>query len=88
MAVFPLSLFLTVSACSRSDPGPLAGTWRLEGVVPVTVRFGPGETETMGLIERVSYGIDGNQVIVRYTSGPMKGTAARYSPASVCGSGA
>ena len=67
------------SACSRSDPGPLAGTWRRAGVVPLAVQFRVGETETMGFIEKVSYEIKGNQVIVSYESGPMQGTAVRYT---------
>jgi len=33
----------------------------------------------MGIIEKVSYEIGGTQVIVKYESGPMKGTAARYT---------
>ena len=45
----------------------------------MTVQFRPGETETMGFIEKVSYEIKGNQVIVKYESGPMEGTAARYT---------
>jgi hypothetical protein len=74
--------FLTLeneSACSRSDPGPLAGTWRMSGVLPLTVRFRAGETETLGFIEKVSYEITGNQVIVSYKNGPMQGTAIRYT---------
>jgi hypothetical protein len=45
----------------------------------MTVQFRSGETETMGLIEKVSYEVKGDQVIVRYESGPMKGTAVRYT---------
>ena len=39
----------------------------------------PGETEAMGFIEKVSYEIAGNQVLVKYESGPMRGTAVRYT---------
>jgi hypothetical protein len=69
---------LFLSACSRDDPGPLAGTWRMAGAVPVTVHFRSGETETMGVIEKVSYEVNGNVVTARYRSGLMKGAAARY----------
>ena len=72
-------LLLILSACSRSDPGPLAGAWRLGGAIPLTVHFRSGETETMGLIEKVSYEVTGNQIIVRYESGPIQGTAIRYT---------
>lgn len=66
-------------ACGETDPGPLAGTWRLNGVVPMTVQFRGGESEAMGMIEKVTYEIKGNQVIVMSESGPMKGIAARYT---------
>jgi hypothetical protein len=67
------------SACSRRDPGPLAGTWRISGVLPLIVRFRTGEIETMGFIEKVSYEIKGNQVIVSYESGPMRDSTIRYT---------
>jgi len=51
------------------------------GFLPMTVQFRAGETETMGFIEKVSYDIKGNQVIVNYESGPMQGTAVRYTVA-------
>jgi hypothetical protein len=76
---FAVLSLVILSACSRSDPGPLAGTWRMDGFVPMTVQFRAGETETMGFIEKVSYEIAGNQVVVWYESGPMKGTAVRYT---------
>jgi hypothetical protein len=78
-ALFAVLSLVTLSACSRSDPGPLAGTWRMGGVVPMTVQFRDGETETMGLIEKVSYDIKGDQVLVKYESGPMQGTAVRFT---------
>lgn len=71
-------LVLGLAACSRSDPGPLAGTWRMAGPMQMTVQFRPGESEAMGMIEKVSYEVKGNQVIVTTESGPMKGIAARY----------
>ncbi len=51
----------------------------MDGVVSTRVQFRAGETETMGFIEQVSYKIKRNQVIVGYDSGPMKGTAIRYT---------
>jgi len=81
ITIFGIFLIPILTACSRSDPGPLAGTWQVGGVVPMTVQFRSGETETMGLIEKVSYEIAGNQVLVRYESGPMQGTAVRFTVA-------
>lgn len=71
-------LSIALHACSKSDPGPLSGTWRLSGVVPMTIQFRKGESEAMGIIEKVSYEVKGNQVIVTTESGPMKGVAVRY----------
>lgn len=84
MNKFITSLLLMVStlglvACGNTDPGPLAGTWRLNGVVPMTVQFRDGESEAMGMIEKVTYEIKGKDVIVTSESGPMKGIAARYT---------
>src|SRR5678816_3802301 len=78
LSIIGIFILLTISACSRTDPGPLAGTWRMDGVMPLTVDFRTGETETMGLIEKVSYDVKGNNVIVSYQSGPMQGIAVRY----------
>jgi len=71
-------LLLVLSACSNSDPGPLAGTWQLQGMFPMKIHFRDGECESMGLIEKVSYEIKGNEVRVTSENGPMKGIAARY----------
>jgi len=68
----------TLSACSN-DPGPLAGTWKMNDLVPMTIEFRNGETEAMGMIEKVSYEIKGDDVIVTYTDGLAKGTAFRYT---------
>jgi len=76
--IFVILLSLGLMACSNSDPGPLAGTWKLDGVVPMTVKFRKGESETMGMIEKVSYEVHGNEVIVTSESGPMKGISVRY----------
>src|SRR5687767_5900845 len=68
-----------MAGCSRSDPGPLSGTWRLQCPIPMTVHFRRGETETMGIIEKASYKVNGNDVIVTTESGPFKGIAVRYT---------
>ena len=73
-----LFLILSLASCSNNDPGPLAGTWKMDGLVPMTVHFRKGECEAMGMIEKVSYEVNGNQVIVTSESGPMKGSSARY----------
>ncbi|MGB2833541.1 MAG: hypothetical protein WBC07_11350 [Methylotenera sp.] len=70
---------LILSACSGNDPGPLTGTWRMGGLVPMTVQFRSGETETLGVIEKVSYEVKGNDVLVTYTDGIAKGMTMRYT---------
>jgi hypothetical protein len=45
----------------------------------MTIQFRSGESEAMGLIEKVSYERKGSDVIVTTESGPMKGTATRYT---------
>jgi hypothetical protein len=76
LTIFWLAIVLV--ACSSNDPGPLGGTWKLNGVVPMTVHFRKGESEVMGMIEKVSYKVEGNQVIVTSKSGPMKGISVKY----------
>ena len=71
-------LLLLLSACS-GNPGPLAGTWRMTGAMPMTVQFRNGETEALGIIEKVSYEVKGNDVIVTYKDGLAKGMAMRYT---------
>jgi hypothetical protein len=72
-------LALCIFSCSKTDPGPLAGSWKLSGAVPMTIHFRNGESEALGMIEKVSYNIKGNQVIVTSRSGPMEGVSARYT---------
>lgn len=76
-AVAALTSILT--ACGGTDPGPLKGTWRLSGVMPMTVHFRASETEALGIIEKVSYEKEGQDVIVKYESGLMNGSAMRYT---------
>ena len=73
-AVFTLAL----AACGASAPGPLAGTWQADGAMPLKTTFRAGETETMGIIEHVSYDVQGQSVIVTYKDGLMKGNAVRF----------
>ncbi|WP_310449365.1 hypothetical protein [Sulfuritalea sp.] len=74
-----LACLLSIAGCSSGDPGPLAGTWKMSGLVPMTVKFRHGETEALGIIEKVSYEVKGNDVIVTYQDGIAKGMAMRYT---------
>lgn len=76
--VFAALILLALTACGDSSPGPLAGTWQSAGFLPMKTTFRIGETETMGIIEKVDYKIDGQSVIVTYKDGMMKGTAMRF----------
>lgn len=51
----------------------------MEGLIPMTVTFRYGEEETMGIIEKVSFRVDGNDVLVTYEDGMAKGTTMRYT---------
>lgn len=70
-------LSLALSACGNSAPGPLAGTW-VTSPIPMKTTFRDGETETMGMIERVEYKRDGSSIVVTYKDGLMKGTSVRF----------
>lgn len=73
-----LLLVATLAGCNRS-PGPLEGTWKADGLVPMTITFRPGETEAMGVIEKVDYTTNGNVVKVTYKDGLMKGSAIAFT---------
>lgn len=45
----------------------------------MTVQFRSGETETLGVIEKVSYEVKGNDVLVTYTDGIAKGMTMKYT---------
>lgn len=72
------ALAFTLAACGDSSPGPLQGTWQAAGLFPVTATFRSGEMESMGLIDKVGYKVDGNSVIVTAKDGALKGTSVRY----------
>ena len=72
-------LTILLSACTNSDPGPLAGNWQTTGSIPMNVQFRKGESETLGIIEKVSYEIKGNDVLVTSENGIAKGMTIRYA---------
>lgn len=45
----------------------------------MTMTFSKGQTEAMGVIERVSYKVEGNDVLVTYLNGISKGMTIRYT---------
>jgi hypothetical protein len=73
-----LSVVLVLLACSKNEPGPIAGVWQADDF-PMKTEFRAGETETMGMIEKVEYEVKDSDVIVTYTNGMAKGTAMRYT---------
>jgi hypothetical protein len=74
-----VAIFATLlSACGDSSPGPLAGTWQVAGVMPMRASFRDGETEALGIIEKVDYKVEGRSVIVTYKDGLMKGSSVRF----------
>lgn len=76
LATCALSALLT--ACKPSDPGPLAGKWRIVEDKRVVIDFKPGESDTMGIVEAVDYDVLASQVIVTYKKGPMSGIPQEY----------
>lgn len=71
-------LMVLLAACSKNSPGPLEGKWQLTGLLPVKIEFRSGETESMGMIEPVTYEKKGDSVLVTYEAGLLKGTTLRY----------
>ena len=67
-----------LTACSKG-PGSLEGTWQMQGLVPMTVTYRDGEEEAMGIISKVTYKHDGNDVLVTYTSGMAEGNTIRLT---------
>jgi hypothetical protein len=72
-----IAIGMLLAGCSGS-PGPLEGTWRASGPMPMTITFRPGETEAMGIIEHVDYKAEGDSVVVTYKDGLMKGSSMKY----------
>lgn len=69
-----------IAACSRStNPGSLAGKWQMSGAMSMTITFRSGETESLGIIEKVSYKTEGLDVLVTYTDGMARGMTMRYT---------
>jgi len=77
-AIAALLMVATLSGCNRS-PAALEGTWKADGLVPMTITFRSGETEAMGVIEQVDYATNGNVVKVTYKDGMMKGSAIAFT---------
>lgn len=71
-------MLATLAGCNRS-PGALEGTWRADGLVPMTITFRSGETEAMGVIEQVGYATNGNVVKVTYKDRMMKHSAISFT---------
>ncbi len=59
---------LMLVGCSGNDPGPLGGTWKMAGPIPLTVTFRYGETESLGMIDKVSYKKEGNRCVCNLQS--------------------
>lgn len=78
MRALALAVLLLLAGCSQG-PGPLEGTWRMEGAMPMTVHYRDGEEEAMGVISRVAYRHEGNDVLVTYVDGIAKGTTLRVT---------
>ena len=76
--IFILLTFTLLFACSEG-PGPLEGTWKMSGFVPLTVTYRDGEEESMGLISKVTYKHEDNDILVTYVDGLAKGTTMRVT---------
>lgn len=72
-------VLLFLAGCLGNDPGPLKGTWQVSGLVPMTVTFRSGESEALGMIDKVSYKKAGTDVLVTYKTGISKGTTIRFT---------
>jgi hypothetical protein len=51
----------------------------MQGLVPMTVVYRSDEEEAMGIISKVSYRHEGNDVLVTYTSGMAEGNTIRFT---------
>jgi len=71
------SIFL-INGCAPG-PGELEGTWKMDGLVPMTVIYSSNKEEAMGIISEVSYEHEGNSVLISYESGLAEGNAIRLT---------
>ncbi|RUO39422.1 hypothetical protein CWE22_08960 [Pseudidiomarina aestuarii] len=51
----------------------------MSGYAPMTITFRDGETETLGVIEKVKYEMEGRDVLVTYVSEFAEGMTMRYT---------
>ncbi len=82
MSKLRIILFLTaslfLSSCLEEGPGHLKGSWQMNGL-PIVVIYRDDEEESMGVISKVSYKHEGNDVLLTYLSGPGEGTTIRIT---------
>lgn len=69
---------LLLSGCSQGPKG-LEGTWKMDGIVPMTVIYRSDEEEAMGIISKVSYEHQGTDILITYESGMMEGNSVRLT---------
>ena len=75
-----LLFVIIISGCSNDkDPGPLEGTWQSADLFGLKVTFREGETESLGMIDTVTYELRGKDVIVTYHGGMADGTKMRFT---------
>lgn len=79
LKLFCILLFTAITAGCSKGPGPLEGTWQMNGLQPLTITYRDGEEESMGMINKVTYEYEGNDVLVTYTDGLLKGTTIRVT---------
>lgn len=72
-----ISVFF-MAGCT-DGPGELKGTWKSVSGVPMTIVYRDDEEESLGMISKVSYEHEGNDVLVTYESGLAKGTTVRIT---------
>lgn len=77
--IFTIFITLFTNGCSNDDPGALEGSWQIVSMVPMTAHFRKGESEVMGIIDKVSYSAKGNDIIVTYESGISEGSSVRFT---------
>lgn len=73
-----IAAVVALASCSSNDPGPLEGTWLIGGLGTYEITFRADETQTANFIEKVSYDMDGRDVLMTYLDGPSKGNTVRF----------